>query len=115
MQNVESGRFSAPQCGQYRVCAVAGVVGGGWFVGVFMAKNALAGNIHARLLIAEPVTDMANAVVDDIVVDKNSRTPMHARTTVSMLLATSATPAVLNAYVSDFVASRLNACIMNKD
>ena len=115
MQNVESGRFSAPQCGQYRVCAVAGVVGGGWFVGVFMAKNALAGNIHARLLIVVPVNVMANAAVEDIAVAKNRRTPMHARTTVSMLPATSATPAVLNAYVWDFVDSRLNACIMNKD
>ena len=115
MQNVESGRFSAPQCGQYRVCAVAGVVGGSGFVGVFMAKNALAGNIHARLLIVEPVDVMANAAVEDIVVAKNRRTPMHARTTVSMLLATSATPAFLNEYVSDLAASRLNACIMNND
>ena len=80
-----------------------------------MAKNALAGNIHDRLLMVVPANVMANAAVADIAVARKSRTPMHARTTVSMLLATSATPAFLKAYVSDFSASLLNACIMNRD
>jgi len=80
-----------------------------------MEKNALAGNIHDRLLIAVPVNAIANEAVEDIAAAENSRAPMQARITVSMLLATSATPAVMNGYVFDLSASMLNARIMNKD
>jgi hypothetical protein len=75
---------------------VLAAVEGGRLFGIFREKNAIAGNIHARLLIVVPVNTMPNATVEDIAAAENSRTAMLARITAIMLLATSAAPAVLN-------------------